>query len=118
MPLLALLVMAVHAALFLLLVVSCFYLLGCGLLGRRGRLLPQAIAACALELGILALNHWVCPLTPLAERLGARNGSVADLFLPLWTLPYVFPAFGALVGLGALLVAVRMATGRLPPRAP
>jgi hypothetical protein len=94
----------VHAVLFLLLAAGGLYVLACGLTGRRGRILTLAVVGCGVELAVLALNGWVCPLTRLAERYGARSGSVADLFLPAWTLPYVFPAFGATYGLGLLLL--------------
>jgi hypothetical protein len=39
-------------------------------------------ATVAVESAIYLSNNQVCPLTPLAERLGADNGAVADLFLP------------------------------------
>ncbi|MGH2357012.1 MAG: hypothetical protein ACRDGJ_03240, partial [Candidatus Limnocylindria bacterium] len=29
-------------------------------------------------------NNQVCPLTPLAEEIGAERGSVVDNFLPDW----------------------------------
>ena len=34
------------------------------------------------ETAIYVSNNQVCPLTPLAEELGAERGSVADIFLP------------------------------------
>jgi hypothetical protein len=53
--------------------------------GLRGR--PQRRTACALgvalgEAGVYLSNNQVCPLTPLAEELGAERGSVVDIFLP------------------------------------
>jgi len=98
---------AVHAVLFLALALGALYVLACGVTGRRGRLLWIALVGCAVELAVLALFGWRCPLTTLAEWLGARSGSVADLFLPAWAMPYVFPAFGIVLGLGAFLVGVR-----------
>jgi len=29
-------------------------------------------------------NGWRCPLTSLAEGLGAERGSVSDIYLPRW----------------------------------
>jgi len=97
----------VHAVLFLALAAGALYVLACGITGQRSRLLWVALLACAVELGVLALFGWRCPLTTLAEWLGARSGSVAELFLPAWTLPYVFPGFGIILGIGALLIGVR-----------
>jgi hypothetical protein len=34
------------------------------------------------ESAVYASNNQVCPLTPLAEELGARDGSVTDIVLP------------------------------------
>ncbi len=37
-----------------------------------------------VETALYVSNNQVCPLTPLAEELGAARGSVVDLFLPAW----------------------------------
>jgi hypothetical protein len=53
--------------------------------GARGRPRGRTGVAAAIALGecaVFAANGFVCPLTPLAERYGARRGSVTDLFLP------------------------------------
>lgn len=97
----------IHAVLFLLLAAAAVYVYVCGVTGRRDRLLALSVAACAIELVILAANGWRCPLTTLAERLGAKSGSVAEIFLPHGATRYVFPAFGAVFGVGLLLVLVR-----------
>jgi len=97
----------VHLALFLLLAAAVLHVFFCGVSGRRGRLLAWSVALCAFELVVLAANHWRCPLTTLAERLGARDGAVASLFLPGWSLRFVFPAFGALFAVGLALVGLR-----------
>ena len=45
---------------------------------RTGVSAVVALTVCA----VFAANGFVCPLTPLAERLGAERGSVSDIFLP------------------------------------
>ena len=55
--------------------------------GLRGRPCPRtgvAVRIALAECTIFAGNGFVCPLTPLAERFGARRGSVSDIFLPDW----------------------------------
>ena len=37
-----------------------------------------------LESAVFVSNNQVCPLTPLAQEMGAKSGSVADIFLPDW----------------------------------
>ena len=53
-----------------------------GLRGRPGRRTSAALAVSLAEVAVFAGNGFVCPLTPLAERYGARRGSVSDIFLP------------------------------------
>jgi hypothetical protein len=62
-----------------------------------------------LECVIFVGNGWRCPLTNYAERLGAANGSVADLFVPLWfakRLPWIAGSVFALASLGVALRAL------------
>jgi hypothetical protein len=49
--------------------------------GRRG---AAALGVAVVEAAVYVSNNQVCPLTPLAEELGAERGSVADMFLPDW----------------------------------
>jgi hypothetical protein len=53
---------------------------------RRQPRRRTAIAAMVAltEAATFASNNLVCPLTPLAEELGAARGSVTDIFLPAW----------------------------------
>ena len=58
---------------------------------------------------VYASNNQVCPLTPLAEQLGATSGSVTDIYLPAWISERI-PLFGGsvlLVGFVAHVVALR-----------
>jgi hypothetical protein len=58
--------------------------------GRRGAL---ALGVALGETAVYVSNNQVCPLTPLAEELGAERGSVADIFLPDWFSRRI-PLFG------------------------
>lgn len=100
-------VKAVHTIAFFLLTVSVLYLLYCGLTGRLSRWTWIAMAMVVAEGLALELNDWVCPLTELAEGLGARDGSVAYLFLPSWFATHLFPIYGALFALSLLLLLGR-----------
>lgn len=78
---------------------------------------PSRRAACALgiamaETGIYLSNNQVCPLTPLAEELGAESGAVADLLLPAWAARNI-----PLIGSAALLLGLMLhARARLSRR--
>lgn len=55
-----------------------------GVIGHRGRRTTIAAAVVVTESVIYVANGARCPMTPLAESLGANQGSVTDIFLPRW----------------------------------
>jgi hypothetical protein len=64
---------------------SCMlYVLYAGLKGRPDRRAAVAAAVVAGESLIFVANGFRCPLTDLAEQLGAERGSVTDNYLPRW----------------------------------
>ena len=72
----------VHTAIFVVLSACALYVLYSGATARVTTWTWVAVAAIVGEGVALALSGGRCPLTRLAERLGATDGSVADLFLP------------------------------------
>lgn len=73
---------AVHSGVFLVELAAIAWLVLSGLMGRRDRSVAIAGGLVAIESAVFVANRGVCPLTPLAERHGASNGSVSDIFLP------------------------------------
>lgn len=88
---------AVHSAVFWVELVSIGWLLVSGLVGQRDRSVALAATLIAAEGVVWVANDRVCPLTPLAERYGAEDGSVSDIWLPdvvartipQWSIPLV-----------------------------
>jgi hypothetical protein len=77
-------VKAVHTLVWLS-VESCMaYLLISGFARRSDRRAATAAGVVAGESLIFAASGFRCPLTQLATRLGAQNGSVTDIYLPRW----------------------------------
>jgi hypothetical protein len=74
---------------------SCMvYVLWSGFRGRSDRRAAIAAGVVAGETLVFAANGFRCPLTPVAERLGAKSGSVTDIYLPRWlahNLPHPRP---------------------------
>ena len=68
---------------------------------RSGRRAAFAAFIAFAETLTYASNNQVCPLTPLAEELGATSGSVTDLYLPRAVSDRV-----PVIGVSALLVGV------------
>lgn len=60
------------------------YLLYAGLARRSDRRAAIAGAVVGGESVIFAASGFRCPLTSVAERLGAQRGSVTDIYLPKW----------------------------------
>ena len=73
---------AVHSAIFLVMLSAIVWLLATAIQGRRDRTVAAAAVLVAVEATVFVANGGVCPLTPLAERHGARRGGVSDIFLP------------------------------------
>ncbi len=110
-PLAVVAIKTVHTAIFLVELSSICWLVISGFLGRRDRTVAIAAGAVAVEAAVFVGNDRVCPLTPLAEHLGARSGSVSDIFLP-GVVARTIPIWSsALVGL-AILLHARGAIGR------
>lgn len=64
---------------------SCMvHLLYAGFAKRSDRRAALAAAVVGGESLIFAANGFRCPLTDVAESLGADDGSVTDIFLPRW----------------------------------
>lgn len=102
-----------HTAIFATVGGSIVLFVWDGFRGRSGRRSAYALGITLAESAIFVSNNGVCPLTPLAEELGAEQGSVADMFLPAWaarSLP--------IVGTSALLIGLVLNVRRLVrPRA-
>ena len=67
------------------------YVIYSGLRGRSDRWAAIAGAIVAGETAVFLANGARCPLTGLAESLGAERASVTDLYLPRW-LAHNLPA--------------------------
>jgi len=101
-PLVAL-IKAIHTAIF-------FSIAGLIVLftwdGVRGRLRRRTVAAAVVALAesaVYASNNQVCPLSPLAEELGAESGSVTDIFLPDWLSRRIPVISGSVLIVGLVL---------------
>jgi hypothetical protein len=75
---------AVHTLAWFSIETCMLYVLYAGLKGRSDRRAAIAAAVVAGESLIFAANGFRCPLSDLAEQLGAARGSVTDIYLPRW----------------------------------
>jgi len=88
----------VHSFLFFLIGICTIYVFVAAIVDAITTLTWIAFGVAVIELLVLLLNNWQCPLTDLAESHGAEIGSVADLFLPQWLSDHLFIVFGVIFG--------------------
>ena len=55
-----------------------------------------------VEVAILAVNHWRCPLTAIAARYTRDRQDNFDIYLPLWLARYNKIIFGTLYASGLI----------------
>ena len=75
---------AVHTVAWFSIESCVLYLLYTGFARRSGRRAAIAAGVVAGECLVFAANGFRCPLSDVAERLGADHGSVTDIYLPRW----------------------------------
>ena len=97
-----------HTVIFWVLSLCVLYALFSGVADRITPWTWVAVGLLLLEGVVLAASGWTCPLTILAERLGAQRGSVADIFLPGWLADRIFPICGTLYGIALIAIALRL----------
>lgn len=98
----------VHSVIFWILSACVLLIVEGAIAGRATPWTWWAVGLVALESVVLAAFRWTCPLTVLAERLGAEHGAVTDIFLPRWAADRIFPVCGTtfVAALAVLLVRV------------
>jgi hypothetical protein len=100
------LVKGVHTAWFLVVSTSIVHIFVVGLSNRPSRWTAPALVATGLEVAVFLANAGRCPLTKLAENLGAQSGRVSDIFLPRWfadRIPQIYTP-PLLIGVAALIL--------------
>jgi len=98
----------IHTAIFWLLSACVLYLLSSGVADQITTWTWVAMGLVLLESVILAASGWTCPLTILAERLGAARGSVTDIFLPKWFADRIFSICGTTFVAALLVILFRV----------
>jgi hypothetical protein len=94
---------ALHSAIFLVLQTLIVYSVYKGVRGETDRKAAAATIIVGVECAIYAGNGFRCPMTKMAEDLGASSGQVTDIFLPKWLADNVANIYGPLFA-GALLL--------------
>ena len=105
------LIKVLHSIIFFFFLACLGYIAFAAITRRFDAWLALAIGSISSEGVILLLNGWRCPLTKLAEKYGAGNGSVTDLFLPPFLARNAFRISLSLAVAEMALLTVRYFTG-------
>jgi hypothetical protein len=105
-------VKAFHSLAFFVIQSAVLYLLYKGLRRETDRSAAIAAAIAGGETLIYVGNGFRCPLTGVAEELGAEKGSVTDIFLPSWLAANIARIYGPLFVLALLLHLSNLRTRR------
>lgn len=97
-----------HSIIFWVLSACVVYALYSGIAGRITRWTWVAVILGLVEGIVLAAFGWKCPLRIAAERLGAENGAVTDIFLPRWFAMRIFPICGTTFAIACAVIAWRL----------
>jgi hypothetical protein len=101
-----------HSLIFFFLSGCILYILYCGITNRYSTRTTIAIILVSFEGLLLAINDWKCPLTTLAQSLGAPQADVASLFLPRWFADHIFGICTPLFIGSCVLLLIRLLIGR------
>jgi hypothetical protein len=96
-------VKAIHTLAWFSIEACMGYVLYAGFARRSDRRAGIAAGVVAAESLIFAGNGFRCPLTQVAERLGAERGSVTDIYLPRWFARNLPALHVPLIGLAGYL---------------
>jgi len=93
---------AIKAAHTLIWAVLAFCVVAIPLAAWAGRLdiALVLIAIVSIEVAVLALNAWRCPLQDVAARYTSERGANFDIYLPAWLAGRTMIIFGPLFGFG------------------
>lgn len=89
-----------HTLVWAVVEAATVYLLVSGFARRTDKRAAIAGAIVTAETAVFVANGFRCPLTPMAESLGAESGSVTDIYLPRWlahNLPLIHTPLGVLI---------------------
>jgi len=96
-------VKAFHSLAFWMIQSAIFYLLYKGWRRESDRRAAIAFSIAVGESAVYAANGFRCPLTSVAEELGAEHGAVTDIFLPKWLASNVANIYVPLLVAGVAL---------------
>jgi len=103
---------AFHSAAFAVIQSAIMFLLFKGFRRQSDRASAIAAGIAVGECAVYAANGFRCPLTDLAEDLGAQHGAVTDIYLPDWLAANIARIYTPLLAVGMFLHARNLRSRR------
>jgi hypothetical protein len=97
-----------HSAIWLTMASAIFYILYCGITNNLNNTLYISIGLIVLEIVVLLINGWACPLTIVAKNCKSDWKDGDDIYLPKWLAVNNKMIFGSLFVFGIVLVIMRL----------
>jgi hypothetical protein len=72
----------IHTIIWIVMVASIFYILYAGITKTFNNILWFSISLIILEIMVLGINKWTCPLTPIAKKFTSNRDDNFDIYLP------------------------------------
>ena len=97
----------IHSLIWVVFVSIILYILWSGITGKINIYSWLAVFAIFGEGAVLVIFKGQCPLTITARKYSDSSKSNFDIFLPEWLAKYNKQIFGALFGIGLLMIIIR-----------
>jgi len=97
-----------HSLAFFVIQTAILYFVYKGARRESDQHAAAAFVIAATESAIYAGNGFRCPLTSLAEDLGAEHGAVTDIYLPKWLAANIANIYVPLLVVGMVLHATNL----------
>ncbi len=95
------LIKAAHSAVFWFMLGCFFYNIWAAATATFNWILFITVGTHLIEGVVLIFNKWTCPLRIMAEKYGAEDGQITDIFLPKWIADRLFQ-----IGIGLFVVEI------------
>jgi hypothetical protein len=98
------LIKMVHTFIWAVMASAVFYIFYAGVTKTFGLMLWLSIGLIIIETGVLLVNRWRCPLTPVAMKYTSDRRENFDIYLPEWLAKHNKLIFSTIFLAGLLLV--------------
>lgn len=101
------LIKSVHTIIWVIMTASNFLAFYFAFIGRFDAWFWIPCLLIVSEIFIILLNHWRCPITPIAEKYTEDRKSNFDIYLPEWLAKYNVKIFSGIIVVELLILLIK-----------